>query len=166
MSTTDFMHTLRAMPVKEQAVAMAVTVLLDRIQRLSTADRADLFALMKELPVATTEEDQLGIAASMLEIFECGPATIQAVCHRDNESRPDSLHAWSQFVGKRVQEAREAAGLTQAQLSEKTGLPQPHISRIETAKLSPSRATIEKIAKALGKEVADFDHNAPRNGAA
>ena len=34
-------------------------------------------------------------------------------------------------VGKRIQECRQKAGLTQEQLSEKSGISQKHISRIE-----------------------------------
>jgi transcriptional regulator with XRE-family HTH domain len=49
------------------------------------------------------------------------------------------------------------AQLTQEQLAAKSGLPQSHISRIENAKHSPSLATLQKIAAALGVPVERFD---------
>jgi hypothetical protein len=45
-------------------------------------------------------------------------------------------------------------------VDEKSGLPQSHISRLERARHRPSRATVEKIARALGRLVSDFDPSA------
>jgi transcriptional regulator with XRE-family HTH domain len=70
---------------------------------------------------------------------------------------PAGLNSWIAFVSRRITDERQAAGLTQAQLAEKSGLPQSHISRLESGKHSPSRATIEKIAAALGKPLSAFD---------
>ena len=70
------------------------------------------------------------------------------------------LRKWADFVGQKVRERRKAAELTQEQLAEKSGLPQSHISRIEAARLSPSRATLEKIAEALGVSLKELDPSA------
>lgn len=134
---------------------MAVTVLMDRLQRLSDHDRNDLVALVKELAKAQTPEERDEIADTMLEIFEARPSPIREIDFA--AERPKALERWSDFVGKKVREAREARSMTQEQLSAATGLPQPHISRIENGRLSPSRVTLEKIAVALGKAVQDFD---------
>lgn len=54
-------------------------------------------------------------------------------------------------------EARNASGLTQQQLSAKTGIDQAILSRIETGKANPSVLTLQKLAKGLGKKlVIDF----------
>jgi len=66
------------------------------------------------------------------------------------------------FVGKKIRERREAAGLTQEQLAEKSGLPQSHISRLENARHSPSRSTLDKIASALQISLADLDPHESR----
>lgn len=49
--------------------------------------------------------------------------------------------------------ARKSAGLTQAQLSERAGISQPNIARLESGKYNPSVEFLERIAKALGKEL-------------
>jgi len=51
--------------------------------------------------------------------------------------------------GKKLKFLRESKGLTQEQLSEKLGMTQEFIARIETAKSNPSFITIFKIAKVL-----------------
>ena len=43
--------------------------------------------------------------------------------------------------------------LTQKELAEKSGVRQSNISRIEKGQAVPSLVTLDKIAKALGKEV-------------
>ena len=49
------------------------------------------------------------------------------------------------------------AGLTQQQLSEKIGINQAVLSRIETGKANPSIVTLQKLAKGLGKKlIIDF----------
>ena len=45
--------------------------------------------------------------------------------------------------------ARKSAGLTQTELSEKTGISQADISRLENGSRNPSVAVLERIAKAL-----------------
>jgi DNA-binding XRE family transcriptional regulator len=48
---------------------------------------------------------------------------------------------------------RKASGLTQRQLSVKTGIQQSEISRIEAAHANPTLGTITVLARALGAEV-------------
>jgi ribosome-binding protein aMBF1 (putative translation factor) len=53
--------------------------------------------------------------------------------------------------------ARNASGLTQQQLSAKTGIDQAILSRIENGKANPSILTLQKLAKGLGKKlIIDF----------
>ena len=66
-------------------------------------------------------------------------------------------------VGKRIQECRQKAGLTQEQLSEKSGISQKHISRIEQGYHDTHFTMIYKIAKALNVPIdtfaADFEED-------
>lgn len=73
------------------------------------------------------------------------------------EGRDDRVQKWSEWVGQKVREFRKLAQMTQSELSEKSGLPQSHISRIENGEISPTRATIERIAAAFGRGIEDFD---------
>lgn len=48
---------------------------------------------------------------------------------------------------------REAQHLTQTELAERTGIRQSNISRIEKGQVSPTLATLRRIARGLGKEL-------------
>lgn len=58
-----------------------------------------------------------------------------------------------QVAGDRVAATRKEAGLTQAQLGKKLGLPQSQISRIERNPDRTTVKTLKRIAKALGVSV-------------
>ncbi len=64
----------------------------------------------------------------------------------------DALETEAQVMRTLI-DARLAAGMTQKQLSEKTGINQSNISKIERGTGNPSIATLERIASALGKKV-------------
>lgn len=51
--------------------------------------------------------------------------------------------------GKNLKEARKKAGLTQKQVSERSGLHVNYVARIERGEENPSYEAIEKIIKAL-----------------
>ena len=59
-------------------------------------------------------------------------------------------------LGARVYELREKAGLTQAQLAEKSNVSNDTISRIERGIRSPSFEVLERLAKALDVEVREL----------
>ena len=50
-------------------------------------------------------------------------------------------------------EARTDAGMTQKELSERSGIRQSNISRIENGTCSPTIATLQALAKGLGKRL-------------
>lgn len=56
-------------------------------------------------------------------------------------------------IGNRVAEIRKQRGLTQAELSEITGLQQVNISKIETGKYNVSIDILNKVCKALECEI-------------
>lgn len=58
-------------------------------------------------------------------------------------------------IGKRIAELRKEKGISQAKLSELTGINSGHIARIELGKYSTGIDTIAKIAVVLGYEI-DF----------
>lgn len=58
-------------------------------------------------------------------------------------------------IGKRIAEIRKAKGLSQAKLSELTGIASGNIARIETGKYSTGIDILSKIANALGYKL-DF----------
>ena len=50
-------------------------------------------------------------------------------------------------------EARNASGMTQQQLSEKTGIKQGDISRLENANGNPSLRTLKRLAAGMGMQL-------------
>lgn len=55
-----------------------------------------------------------------------------------------------------LQQIRKKAFLTQAQLSEKSGIARETIARIETGKAAPTINTARKLADALGVTIDDL----------
>lgn len=53
-------------------------------------------------------------------------------------------------IGRNLQQARTARGLTQAELGALVGLPQSHISKIERGETDFQWTTLEQIANAVG----------------
>ena len=50
-------------------------------------------------------------------------------------------------------DARQETGLTQKELSEKTGITQGDISKLENGNANPSIKTLKRIAMAMGKQL-------------
>ncbi|WP_036320800.1 helix-turn-helix domain-containing protein [Microbacterium indicum] len=61
-----------------------------------------------------------------------------------------------QVVGGRVRHYRSAAGMTAAELAQRSGVSAPMVSRIESASTSASLTTIARLAEALGVPVASL----------
>ena len=71
----------------------------------------------------------------------------------------DPLH----FVGERVRAIRLERGLTARELAEASGLALNTISLIERGKISPTVATLHKLATALGVSLASFVEDSGAN---
>lgn len=65
-------------------------------------------------------------------------------------------------IARQVVELREKHHLTQVELAEKAGIPQAQISRIERGVISPTSATLAKIAEALGADLRLVERQQPR----
>ena len=50
-------------------------------------------------------------------------------------------------------DARQAQHITQKELAKRTGIPQAHISRIETGNYNPSLKMLKRVASGLNKEL-------------
>ena len=71
---------------------------------------------------------------------------------------PDFRKEWDEMepeyqIMKAMIAARMETGITQQQLSERTGINQSNLSRIENGNGNPSVATLQRIASALGKKL-------------
>jgi transcriptional regulator with XRE-family HTH domain len=53
-----------------------------------------------------------------------------------------------------VREARRRAGMTQRELAQAAGVPQPTVARVESGAVSPRADTFERLLRAAGSELA------------
>ena len=90
------------------------------------------------------------------EAFKSLDATIQKVIEHDDKIR----FAYEQeelnlFISGAIYQLRTQAGLTQAQLATKAGIPQSFVARIENpeSKKKPTLDTLAKIAHAFDKQI-------------
>ena len=141
-------------PDFQNSFALAIAVLRERIHLLCREDQNDLYELLPML-LGDDEEERESAARAVKEIFDQRPGKIGPMELPPQPGK--SLENWVAFVSKRLREARTQAKLTQEQLAEKTGIPQGHISKLETGQHSPTALTLEKIAMALGLKPDYFD---------
>ena len=134
--------------------ALAIVVLRERVRLLSRDDQNDLYELLPAL-LGEDEEERLSAQVAVKEIFDQATGKLQQM--ELPEAPSESLANWVAFVSNRIKTAREAAGMTQEQLSAKCGLHQTHICKLENGQHSPTRKTLQKIADAIGCPVSDFD---------
>ena len=149
---------LKIQEIQERAMTMALATLLERVRSLSKEDQTDLYDLMKEIVGAETDEEWQEAASGMLEILDQEPVSLAEMDCVDKTG--SGLKKWLDFVSEKIRQLRLNAGFSQVQLAERSGLPQSHISRLESGKHSPSRITLEKISKALSVELSELDPSA------
>ena len=76
------------------------------------------------------------------------------------EVHSDNLEKWKLFIGTRISDEREKAGLTQSQLADRTGITQSYICRLEKGEHRPTNKTLTKIATALEIPVSQLSPSA------
>lgn len=140
-----------------ETVESAIRIFTRRIGRLSKAEMESVVDLLKDYHASGTDYDRREIIETIAELVFDRPLVIHQDLLDTHRSRPEQLEKWCMWIGRRVRDARTDKGLTQEQLAELTGLPQSHISRIECGKHSPSRFTIEKIARGVERPLEWFD---------
>ena len=65
------------------------------------------------------------------------------------EAHFDAAYRLTFGVGEQLAARRAELHLSQAELAERTGIPQPEISRIERGKGNPTLSTLEKLLRCL-----------------
>jgi hypothetical protein len=146
-----------------EAVPQVASFLGQLIARLplSAQGKRDIWAFVADLSEAETEDDVAYILAAIKEVLQGPQGGVTKHAFEKSEKKSEGYQKWVAWISSRVRAERNAAGLTQDQLAEKSGLPQSHISRIENARHSPSHATLGKIAAALSKPLKVFDPSTP-----
>ena len=136
-----------------------IVYLVDRFDEIGSEGVNDIVSLIGELrDPGTTPEDRIEIVKTIREILfpeVLGDIRFEPI--DPTEEMPKNLKARADHIGKRIREIRKSRKLNQTELARESGLPQPHISRLERGEHSPSFKTLTKIAKALEIEVGDLD---------
>lgn len=72
-----------------------------------------------------------------------------------NNSNPDNMEACTPEVQLKsfIHDTRKALKMSQRALSEKSGINQSNLSKIENGIINPSLSTIQRLAKSLGHRV-------------
>lgn len=84
------------------------------------------------------------------DVIRCVYPDVIEPCRLHREPAPVAVDLQAQLaLGTAVKARREALGLTQEQLSLKSGLHQRWISNVETGKRNPSYASIRRLAGGL-----------------
>ena len=65
------------------------------------------------------------------------------------------------MLGRNIRRIREEKGLTQLDLADKTGLTNTSLSQMEKGRMTPSLATLERIAAVLGVPISDLFRDDP-----
>lgn len=68
-----------------------------------------------------------------------------------------------EYIAKVIQNARKRKGLKQAQLAEKVGISEKHLSKIETGKNYPALDNFFKMVETLNLSLNDFGFDSPEN---
>ena len=68
----------------------------------------------------------------------------------------DTRDADAVLFGTRLRKAREAAGLSQADLAKLVNIPQPRLPALEQGRTDVRLSTIRRFAKALGIQLTDL----------
>lgn len=142
----------------DNSFTLAVAVLAERLASLPKEDKEDLFELTKILFSTDDDEERRSAARAMNEIMEQRPIKLVKVPEPEDVS--EKLGKWLTYISGKIREARKAAGMSQAELAEKAGLTQSHVSRLENGDHSPSHQTVKKIADALGIPHRELDPSA------
>lgn len=143
--------------VEQITCAHAMSTLLElRLRSLPGDTMKDLVSLIPEFRECSPDSEEFQeLSQTIRELLfpELVGGLVEQPCAADSEI----LQKRMDFIGGRIKEKRKALNMNQEELAEKSGLPQSHISRIESGVHSPSYRTLEKIAKALDTTVGDLD---------
>ena len=145
---------LSGLEQKEKAFALAVAVMQEHIRSLPMEDRTDLMEVIPYLFCDDAEE----VAAAQKAVDVILSQKKATVMDEASIVMPEeAMKGWLEYISRQIRGARKAAGMTQDELAESSGLPQSHICRLENGQHSPTNKTLTKIADALGITLADLD---------
>jgi ribosome-binding protein aMBF1 (putative translation factor) len=76
-----------------------------------------------------------------------------------SEATKQRVDNYYRRIGMQICKRRIKKGFTQTELARKAGIPQSHLSRLESGKHTPTHVTIKKLAKALKCQLENMIQN-------
>lgn len=118
---------------------------LGEILRANSLDTYDEMALLEAAAGRSAQDDFL-LRKALEPSYEYALVDFPA-------GAQTPAHSWCEIIGPEIARLRKAAGLTQRDLAEKTGVEQGAISRIESGKANPTLNTLEALVEGLGLNI-------------
>ena len=131
-------------------------LLTEKVKALPKGSLKDLYELLSDAEACDDEATYWEIVETIHEILFPEASGSELIMQRPITPTKE-LKARMRHIGGAIKRIRKKNGMTQAQLAKKSGLPQSHISRLETGQHSPSHKTLGKIAKSLGVDEGVLD---------
>lgn len=145
-------------PPEKQQFVLALSILIQRIGELPHRERDALFRLLQEWRKHGNDPDERRrIQSVMEEIMTQAPVSVRSVDIQHQKPLSEERKKLAAFIGRKIKQVREDRKLSQQELAAAAGLRQSHISRLEGGDHTPTRHTLEKIAKALKVDARCFD---------
>lgn len=127
---------------------------------LSDRKRKRVFQLLELYEKSEDEQEKEEILAVIQEVLQRPWTAMQAIPAEELEVPEEGkreLNKYFRWLGKQIRKHRKKAGLTQAELASRTGMPLYVISRLERAVYAPTYTPLRKIALALGISPEELD---------
>lgn len=132
-----------------------VACLLHQMKQMPKEALADLLEVASLFPQANSQEEAREMFETMREILF--PQMNGGIAEPEQVVSAEHVIKRSIYIGSKIKQEREVAGITQEELAQATGLAQSHVSRLENGQHSPAWRTLEKIAEALKIDVRKLD---------
>ena len=144
-------------PAQMRVEEAAIALLIERIASLDSDVKDDLVKVFMDVQSCTTPEEQEEIEQTVRELIFPQVYGDLIVGNAGNANGAAKLGKWSERIGECIKRLRKEKNWSQEQLAEASGLPQPHISKLENGQHSPSHKTVVALANALGVKTSELD---------
>jgi DNA-binding XRE family transcriptional regulator len=132
---------------------------LESLPKETANDLRDLFQMYAKAKDAGDDYELQKINQAIREILL--PDSLKdGMDEKFFDEQPDvraKLDKYRAKVGLEIKKRREKLRMTQAELAEKAGIPQSHVSRLECGKHVPTHITMDRVARALKTKPSRLD---------
>ncbi len=127
---------------------------LGEILRAQGLDRYDEVALLASAEGRSAQDDFLIREVEPPRVdYAAVPFPTANAFEQDATIYEPAARSWCAVLGPKIAEKRRAAGMTQKQLAEKTGIDQAAISRIESGRANPTLNTLDALVEGVGSSL-------------